>query len=230
VTIVLAIGTTIMARNNAIIRQLPCVETLGSLTVICSDKTGTLTKNEMTAVAFRTSAGLYKVGGVGYAPEGELTDGQTGQALTGDKAESVRRLLAGLVLCNDSALNRGKNQLGKEDWVPNGAPTEVALITLGLKAGLQLEALKASQPRLVSVPFESEHKFMATIHSETSPSGISQRVMYVKGAPDRLMPLCTSQVTGDDLEAPVAPLDPALWHQSQADLSSQGLRVLALCR
>ena len=184
VTIVLAIGTTVMARNNAIIRQLPAVETLGSLTVICSDKTGTLTKNEMTAVAVRTASELYKVTGVGYAPEGHVTGAEEdgGARLEGPKLSSFQRLIEGLLLCNDSSLGRGPNSLGKEDWLPNGAPTEVALITLALKAGLEPKGLKAGKPRVLSVPFESEHKFMATVHKE-GPG--AERVMFVKGAPDR---------------------------------------------
>ena len=212
-----------MAHNNAIIRSLPCVETLGSLNVICSDKTGTLTKNEMTAVAVRTAARLYKVTGVGYAPEGPVKD-QSGTKLDGADLTGVQSILEGLVLCNDSALTKGPNSLGKEDYLPNGAPTEVALITLGLKAGLDNKALTAAKARLMSVPFESEHKFMATFHQDGD-----QRVMFVKGAPDRVMPLCT-KVMGNDFNGPTKPLDKVFWQQAQADLSSQGLRVLALCR
>ncbi|KAI8475580.1 MAG: calcium transporting ATPase [Monoraphidium minutum] len=231
VTIVLALGTKKMADQKAIIRQLPCVETLGSLTVICSDKTGTLTKNEMTVVALRTAAALYKVSGVGYAPTGafSLDDAE----LTGASMDGVRAVLEGAMLCNDSNLNVA-GEGAAAIYTPNGAPTEVALITAGLKAGISLGDIKASKPRIGSVPFESEHKFMATIHGTAG-----RRVLFVKGAPDRLLPMCGGQLVSDDpqeVEAAgskagrVAPLDAAFWTKAQEELSSQGLRVLALCK
>ncbi|GBF92410.1 carbonate dehydratase [Raphidocelis subcapitata] len=253
VTIVLALGTKKMADHNAIIRQLPCVETLGSLTVICSDKTGTLTKNEMTVVALKSVGGLYRAQGVGYDPVGGFT--KDGAELSSDaELAPVRALLEGAVLCNDSALATEAAPGGGTTYTPNGAPTEVSLITAALKAGMDLPALKAAKPRIGSVPFESEHKFMATIHStgadappaarpaggkkgsSPTPAGPS-RVLYVKGAPDRLMPMCKGQLKGDGPEhfaatgpSALAPLDAAFWRQAQEELSSQGLRVLALCR
>ncbi|GBF96342.1 carbonate dehydratase [Raphidocelis subcapitata] len=245
VTIVLAIGTTVMAANNAIIRQLPAVETLGSLNIICSDKTGTLTKNEMTVVAVRTAASLYRVSGVGYAPVGAFTlaatgadadgggegGGEEGPPLSEPQAAALRALLEGTVLCNDSSLSTTAAADGAAAggggvaYVPLGAPTEVALLTAAAKAGVDARALKAAKPRVASVPFESEHKFMATVHQEGG-----RRVMFVKGAPDRLLPLCATQVAADDLSAPPALLDADFWHEQQAALSKQGLRVLALCR
>jgi magnesium-transporting ATPase (P-type) len=114
---------------------------------------------------------------------------------------------------------------------------QVALITAGLKAGLKLDALTAAKPRIASVPFESEHKFMATVHQEGPPSSTNRRIMYVKGAPDRLLPMCRGQLAGDGGAASVgsagaelAPLDVEFWQRAQEELSSQGLRVLALCR
>eukprot|EP00882_Tetradesmus_deserticola_P009077 GHRQ01009576.1.p1 GENE.GHRQ01009576.1~~GHRQ01009576.1.p1 ORF type:complete len:554 (+),score=246.57 GHRQ01009576.1:243-1904(+) len=237
VTIVLALGTKKMADHAAIIRQLPCVETLGSLTVICSDKTGTLTKNEMTAVALQASGMRYNITGVGYEPKGEFT--RDGQPVAAGDMGNVSALLEGCMLCNDSHLHMDTAQDGRQVWVPNGAPTEVALITAGLKAGLKLDALKASKPRIASVPFESEHKFMATVHQAGPPTGAGggRRVMYVKGAPDRLMPMCRGQLAGDGSAASadsaggeLAPLDVEFWQAAQEELSSQGLRVLALCR
>ncbi|WIA15444.1 hypothetical protein OEZ85_002091 [Tetradesmus obliquus] len=237
VTIVLALGTKKMADHNAIIRQLPCVETLGSLTVICSDKTGTLTKNEMTVVAMRSAGALYKVSGVGYEPKGAFS--ADGGELGPEGMAAVKALLEGAVLCNDSHLNCDTAD-GKETWTPNGAPTEVALITAGCKAGLSLDSLKQAKPRIGSVPFESEHKFMATVH-QTSPfsalNPAGRRTMFVKGAPDRLMPMCCGQLRSDslaDIDAAspddFAPLDLEFWRKAQEDLSSEGLRVLALCR
>jgi magnesium-transporting ATPase (P-type) len=226
VTITLAIGTTKMARQCAIIRQLPAVETLGALTVICSDKTGTLTKNEMTVVSVRTASTLYAVSGVGYAPTGVFS--AAGAPLAPPQLRSLAAILEGSVLCNDSALSRVPGAKGGdgagEQFVPQGAPTEVSLIVAALKAGIDIQALQAAKPRVASVPFESEHKFMATVHSEGAGT-----VMFVKGAPERLLPICRAQVVGDDL-ARLEPLDAPFWLKAQADLSSQGLRVIALCR
>jgi magnesium-transporting ATPase (P-type) len=142
----------------------------------------------------------------------------------------VRAVLEGGVLCNDSALNEDGGA-----FTPNGAPTEVSLITAALKAGINLDSLKAAKPRVGSVPFESEHKFMATVHEYSG-----RRVLLVKGAPDRLLPMCSAQLRGDGAaevegaglegSAATAPLEEGMWVKAQEELSSQGLRVLALCR
>jgi magnesium-transporting ATPase (P-type) len=162
----------------------------------------------------------------------------SGEDLTPEKQACVQALLEGTVLCNDSALTTD-NSSGSTVYTPNGAPTEVALITAALKAGINIDAIKKSTPRVVSVPFESEHKFMATVHAVGPAAGGSQRrVIFVKGAPDRLMPLCNSQLADDDLEtikgghgsSGVVPLQPGFWQTAQEQLSSQGLRVLAICR
>jgi magnesium-transporting ATPase (P-type) len=145
----------------------------------------------MTAVAVRTAEHLYRVTGVGYAPDGHLTT-EEGTQLEGTRATAVSALLEGAVLCNDSALTQETKDGGRVEWTPNGAPTEVALLTLGAKAGLEAKALKEAQPRLLSVPFESEHKFMASVQKGRD----GERVMYVKGAPDRVIPMCTTQVRG----------------------------------
>jgi magnesium-transporting ATPase (P-type) len=195
------------------------------LTVICSDKTGTLTKNEMTAVQLRTAANLFKVTGVGYAPTGTFTT-DADAPLTDTQMGGLKEMLAGLLLCNDSQLTKNVDQsTNKEVYTPMGAPTEVALITVSQKAGLNLSTLSQATPRIGSVPFESEHKFMATVHQEAD----GKRLLLVKGAPDRLMPMCTRQVVGDSLTG-TEPFDREFWSKAQAELSSQGLRVLALCR
>jgi magnesium-transporting ATPase (P-type) len=161
----------------------------------------------------------------------------SGEDLSPEKQACVQALLEGTVLCNDSALT-SDSSTGSTIYTPNGAPTEVALITAALKAGINIDALKTSTPRVASVPFESEHKFMATVHA-VGPAGSSQRrVIFVKGAPDRLMPLCDSQLADDELEtvrgghggSGVVPLQPEFWQTAQEQLSSQGLRVLAICR
>jgi magnesium-transporting ATPase (P-type) len=230
VTIVLAFGTTKMAKHKAIIRQLPCVETLGSLTVICSDKTGTLTKNEMTVVHLRTADGSYAVSGVGYQPIGKISS--QGVDLSTEQLAPIRSIMEGCMLCNDGVLNSKPDADGKMVWTPNGAPTEVALITAGVKAGLVVDEVNESRPRIGAVPFESEHKFMGTIHEYDG-----RRVLYMKGAPDRLMPMCVGQFKSDSLAdinvgstTPLAPLNGAYWEKEQEELSSKGLRVLALCR
>lgn len=235
VTIVLALGTKKMADSNAIIRQLPCVETLGSLTVICSDKTGTLTKNEMTVVALQSAAHQYSVTNVGYEPRGFFA--LSGAEVCGDAHVSVQALMEGTLLCNDSDLNCSTNAVGRDIYTPNGAPTEVALITASIKAGLDPPSLKLAKPRVGACPFESEHKFMATVHQVGTGSGACTRVLYVKGAPDRIMPMCVGQLRSDAVadistneRSRWAPLHTAYWSRAQEELSSRGLRVLALCR
>ncbi|KAG1675876.1 hypothetical protein FOA52_001533 [Chlamydomonas sp. UWO 241] len=230
VTIVLALGTKKMADNKAIIRQLPCVETLGSLTVICSDKTGTLTKNEMTVVAMQSSSNRYDVTGVGYDPTGFVS--LKGAQVCGESHVGVQVLLEGTLLCNDSDLNIATNAAGREVFTPNGAPTEVALITASIKVGLDPAGLRRTKPRVGACPFESEHKFMATVHQDGN-----KRVIFVKGAPDRLLTMCIGQLRSDSPADAAAngrvdwdPLNTPYWVRQQEELAARGLRVLALCR
>jgi magnesium-transporting ATPase (P-type) len=209
----------------------------------------------MTVVSIRTAERLYAVSGVGYAPKGGFSiEGKTSRlagngssselaadgaaaapaagSLSATELHALQALLEGASLCNDSVLSRS-TEGGKETFTPLGAPTEVALLTVCEKAGIDQKQLKNAKPRVASVPFESEHKFMATVHEEGPPvAGAAQRkrIIFVKGAPDRLMPLCHSQVVGDDVKVPHAPLDLGFWQEQQAQLSSKGLRVLALCR
>jgi magnesium-transporting ATPase (P-type) len=211
----------------------------------------------MTVVSIRTAERLYAVSGVGYVPKGgfsiegkasRLAAGSSDIAADGDAAapaagsctadelHALQALLEGAILCNDSVLSKSTED-GKETYTPLGAPTEVALLTVCEKAGIDQKQLKAAKPRVASVPFESEHKFMATVHEEGPPvagaggaASQRKRIIFVKGAPDRLLPLCRSQVVGDDVSVPHAPLDLAFWQEQQATLSSKGLRVLALCR
>jgi len=156
VTITLAIGVSRMAQRRAIIRALPAVETLGGTTVICSDKTGTLTENQMTVQRIATMHEVYTLTGTGYAPQGAVIDSAGAEANLGPDLTAVLR--AG-VLCNDSSL-----YLEEGHWYVNGDPTEGALLVSAAKAGLNCEEVERHFPRLDTVPFESEHQYMATLH------------------------------------------------------------------
>ncbi|MFN3565754.1 MAG: cation-translocating P-type ATPase [Burkholderiaceae bacterium] len=210
VTITLAIGTTRMAQRNAIVRRLPAVETLGSVTVICTDKTGTLTKNEMTVVRVLLPARALDATGVGYAPEGgfEQDGGPIDPADANDLLEFARCAL----LCNDAALRHADGA-----WQLAGDPTEGALLALALKAGLDADAERAAAPRIDEIPFESEHRFMATLHHDHA----GHARVYLKGAPERVLELCAATADG-------APLDRTRWDAAIDEAARAGQRVLAL--
>jgi magnesium-transporting ATPase (P-type) len=214
VTITLAIGTQTMARRSAIVRRLPAVETLGSVTVICTDKTGTLTKNEMTVVSVLLPQRTLKVSGAGYVPEGGFFDGDAPIDAAGapDLIEFSRCAL----LCNDASLRHHDGH-----WRMVGDPTEGALVTLALKAGLDRAAERDALPRVDEIPFESEHRYMATLHHDHS----GRARVYLKGAPERVLALCVTQgAHADDAQ----PLDRAAWEAQLDAAASEGQRVLAL--
>jgi magnesium-transporting ATPase (P-type) len=175
-SVTLAIGVQRMARQRAIVRQLPAVETLGCVTVICSDKTGTLTRNEMTAQTVVLSDGIVTVEGSGYAPQGALLrDGHPLQAAElWREAPALLLLAEGVALCNDAALVQDESG----QWQLSGDPTEGALLTLAMKAGLDPNTLREERPRVALLPFESDRRYMATAHAD----GDALRV-WVKGAP-----------------------------------------------
>jgi magnesium-transporting ATPase (P-type) len=212
ITITLAIGVQRMAQRSAIIRRLPAVETLGSVSRICSDKTGTLTLMEMTVVSAVTAEAAYQVTGNGYAPEGEVRkDG---------KPAGVEPTLALMgrvsLLCNDANLLREQG-----GWKVEGDPTEGALFPFASKLGLAREAESAASPRIDSIPFESEHKFMATLHRSSE----GREFLFVKGAPEVILEHCDrQQLTSGQM----APLDRAHFLQASDRLAGQGERVLAL--
>lgn len=216
-TIILAIGVSRMAQRNAIIRKLPAVETLGSTTVICSDKTGTLTVNKMTVQGVSTGSMLYQVTGNGYKPEGKILNGETGDEI---KVGAALRecLLAGL-LCNDSTL-----VLEKENWDIQGDPTEGALIVAARKAGLTEEHFQEVLPRISSIPFESDYQYMATLH-DAGPAQL--RTVYVKGAIEAILEKCEKMMTFEGSEVP---LDAAKISDSVADMARNGMRVLAFAK
>ena len=217
VTITLAIGVGRMVRRHAIIRKLPAVETLGSTTVICSDKTGTLTQNQMTVKEIHAGGRLYHVTGSGYEAEGKIHFDQA-PAVVGENVALIETLGAGL-LCNDSRLVR--NDEGQT--IVQGDPTEAALIVAAKKAGLEEEKMSGRLPRIETIPFESEYRYMATLHgSEDEP-----KIIYIKGAAEALLGKCTHAL-GED--GGLAPLDPALVLREAEAMASRGLRVLAFAR
>ena len=213
VTITLAIGTTLMAKARAIVRRLPAVETLGSVTVICTDKTGTLTRNEMTAVEVLLPGRTIRVSGAGYAPDGGFHHGDdpVDPQAQADLFEMCRCAL----LCNDAVLRR--DEAGQ--WGLVGDPTEGALVALALKAGIDASAERERTPRVDEIPFESERCYMATLHHDHA----GRAFIYVKGAPERVLPLCAHDARG-------APVDADAWSSRMDTAARQGLRLLALAR
>jgi len=211
VTIALAIGVQRMARRRAIIRKLPAVETLGSTTVICTDKTGTLTRNEMTVQALWTPAGSYRLSGIGYAPEGEL-QGEDGASVAA-VPPPVEDLVRAGALCTDAVLHQDE----EAGWQLTGDPTEGALVVAAHKLGLAADELRRRYPRLDAVPFESERQFMATLHEE--PGG--GRVIYLKGAPEVVLRRCTEADGGGAAQAETV-------MRAVEQTAAEGMRVLAI--
>jgi magnesium-transporting ATPase (P-type) len=217
VTITLAIGTGAMAQRRAIVRRLPAVETLGSVSVVCTDKTGTLTRNEMTAVQLLLPGDTLGVSGVGYAPEGGFhamgADRALGAAVDALRHEGLQRLARCALLCNDARLHHDPAGV----WQLAGDPTEGALLAFALKAGLVHTDESARTPRIDEIPFESEHRFMATLHHDHA----GRVFALLKGAPERLLGLCVQDSAGQ-------PLDHDDWQRRMDAAAGQGQRVLAL--
>jgi len=215
-TITLAIGVQRMAERNAIIRRLPAVETLGSVTVICSDKTGTLTCNEMTVKSVFVNNKLFTVEGVGYSPEGgfKLADDITSV----EDHPDLHELIQAAVLCNNARLEQKSGIV--DNWIVHGDPTEGALVTLAHKAGISPDLLNQEMPRTDVIPFESEHRYMATLHHDHS----GHAFLFIKGAPERVLGMCSLQrIDGEDV-----PIHVADWHQMMDDIAGSGQRLLAI--
>src|SRR5271169_1341673 len=212
ITITLAIGVQRMAQRNAIIRRLPAVETLGSVSRICSDKTGTLTLMEMMVVSAVTAESTYQITGNGYAPEGEIKDGG---APVAEAPETVRLMGRVSLLCNDAELFQDEGK-----WKVEGDPTEGALYPFAAKLGMERAAEAAARPRIDAIPFESEHKFMATLNR----SADGREMLLVKGAPEVILDHCDRQQTASGS----APLDRERFAQEGDRLAAQGERVLGL--
>jgi magnesium-transporting ATPase (P-type) len=215
VTIVLAIGVARMARRGAIIRHLPAVETLGSTTVICSDKTGTLTENQMTVRAILAGGRHYEVTGNGYEPVGELR--LDGQAVAAASHPALTECLRAGLLCNEARLVQRDGRIQVE-----GDPTEAALVVAAEKAGFGRAAAHDGAPLLDAIPFESEQMFRASLHQASAG-----RVIYKVGALERLLERCHDTL---DATGAVTPLDRAAVVEAAEAMAAGGLRVLALAR
>lgn len=217
VTVTLAIGVGRMARQHAIIRKLPAVETLGSTTVICSDKTGTLTENQMTVQRLYAGGALFTVSGVGYEATGEIA--RDGQPVDLDAAPAVRECLVCGLLCNDAGLQEQDARL-----TVVGNPTEGALIVSAGKAGLTAQSLSENYARLDTIPFESQFQYMATLYEN---AGVGANIVYVKGSAEAVLTRCRDELGADGQPTP---LNREAVDKATRDMASQGLRVLAFAR
>lgn len=227
VTIVLALGMQRMIRRHALLRKLPAVETLGSATTICSDKTGTLTQNEMTGVRMWASGQIIDIGGEGYCPQGEFSI--NGQAFDPAQNRAAALALRVSTLCSDALLERRDDSPDRE-WHMVGDPTEGALVVAAAKAGLWQHELSRSLPRVAEIPFEADRKRMTTIHRDLENEFDTPYVAYVKGAPDILLDNCT-HILMDHEVRPLRDGDREEVLRINASLASDALRVLAAaCR
>lgn len=216
VTITLAIGVSRMAKRRAVVRRLPAVETLGSTTVICADKTGTLTENQMTVREIWTPGGSVRASGSGYTPDGALLTEDGKPASVADNAALRWSLLAG-VACNDATLTHED-----QHWDIVGDPTEAAMLVVGAKAGFRAEELGEKLVRVDAIPFSSERQYMATLHRSGHEG--DNRVVLVKGAVERMLALCRTQMRRD---GSLEPIDCPAVLQAVERLAAEGLRVLA---
>ncbi|MBM4427205.1 MAG: cation-translocating P-type ATPase, partial [Chloroflexi bacterium] len=216
VTISLAIGVQKMVKRHALIRRLPAVETLGSTSVICSDKTGTLTKDEMTARKLYSGGELFTVSGAGYSPVGEFS--RDGKKVT-ELPDAVRKMLIAATLASDTTLIKTEQ---KDDWDIKGDPTEGAFVVAAAKAGLQKSSLDSEYPRVNEIPFTSETKRMTTLHQSNGSV-----VAYAKGAPEIILQDCDFELTAEGIK----PLDEkgrTRILKAAADMAEDALRVLAV--
>jgi P-type Ca2+ transporter type 2C len=219
VTVVLSIGVQRMARRNAIVRHLAAVETLGSASVIASDKTGTLTKNEMTVKVVVTAGGRITFGGSGYAPSGEVRhDG--GGHVEGPLGIELERALAVADRANNAVIQEREGR-----WTVHGDPTEGALLVAARKAGLDPQALARRLPRVGEVPFSSERKLMSTLHRDVEDG--DRGIVFTKGAPDVLLARCTHEVVGEERRPLTAERRAQILETNEA-LAGQALRTLAV--
>jgi magnesium-transporting ATPase (P-type) len=212
-TITLAAGVHVMARRNAIVRQLPAIETLGSVSVICSDKTGTLTRNEMSVTSIVTSHKRFDINGFGYEPSGEVTIND--QTVCVADYSILQELGRAAALCNDSELVRKENV-----WGGQGDPMEIALLAFSGKVGIDSGETRSQWPRTDLIPFDTKHKYMATLNHDHE----NHAFIFVKGAPETLLAMCDEQHNGSK-KTKILNID--YWNQQADAIAAQGQRVLA---
>jgi magnesium-transporting ATPase (P-type) len=218
ITITLALGVQRMARRHAIVRRLPAVETLGSVTVICSDKTGTLTKNEMTVRRAVMAGARFEIGGEGYDPQGEVTlDADDGAGEDGARAEDpqLRELAIAAVLTSEAEF-RDQEDGGR---TLSGDPTDGAVVVLAEKLGLDIDEIRGRK-RIDRIPFDSAQRYTASLHEEDDG-----QVLYLKGAPERVLGMCDRQRQPDGASEPI---DREMWEDAAQDLASEAFRVLTV--
>jgi magnesium-transporting ATPase (P-type) len=212
-TITLAVGVQAMARRNAIVRRLPAIETLGAVSVICTDKTGTLTRNEMMVASLVTHAHIFSFEGMGYEPTGVIKLNDT--VVNGRDHEILEELGLAAALCNDAFL---KERDGV--WIVEGDPMEGALLALSGKIGIDVRAEIAAWTRTDIIPFDTKHRFMATLNHDHE----SHAFVSVKGAPEQILSMCTEQRSASGGTEPV---NEVYWHEKAESIAAQGQRVLA---
>ena len=238
VTISLALGLQRMIRRHALIRKLPAVEALGAATVICSDKTGTLTKGEMNVRAFLVGSRSYEVRGEGFDPAGEIRSQDAAVDLAAHP--DLREALVCAILCNDAAVKKEG-----ERWTVDGDPTEGALIVAGMRAGLDADILRAERPRVAEIAFTSERKMMSTLHAPLSQeelekilavaedqrhtplAWVASKELFVKGAPERVLAACTHHLV-DGERKPLTEYDRKQYQFLNQEMATRALRVLGL--
>ncbi len=212
-TITLAVGVQAMARRNAIVRRLPAIETLGAVSVICTDKTGTLTRNEMMVSSVAVDGHVFSLEGNGYEPVGAIR--LDAAVVNGRDHALLEELARAAALCNDAALRQHDGA-----WIVEGDPMEGALLALSGKVGLDLHADASGWTRTDAIPFDARHRFMATLHHGQE----GHATVFVKGAPERLLSMCVAQRTAS---GSTEPLDAGYWHGKADEIAAEGQRVLA---
>jgi magnesium-transporting ATPase (P-type) len=213
-TITLAVGVQAMARRNAIIRRMPAIETLGSVSVICADKTGTLTRNEMSVATVAVDERIFNVHGEGYEPAGEIK--QKGESIVVGDYPTLIEMARAALLCNDAELKN--NQAG---WSVEGDPMEGALLAFAGRAGINYKEQLKQWTRTDEIPFDALHKYMATLNHDHEDHAF----IFVKGAPETILSMCHQQRSGKNDSSP---LNKDEWHERADKIAAQGQRVLAL--